>query len=329
MKKKGYSSEYYETALAEGNRVALARAITAVESNRADAPSVFRAINGKLSGAHVIGITGAPGAGKSTLVNSYVTELRKREHKVGVIAIDPSSPFSGGAILGDRIRMSEHGADDGVFVRSLAARGHLGGLSKATAHVVDIMDAAGMDVVIIETVGTGQSEVEIMEIADTVVVVSAPGLGDEIQAVKAGILEIADIMVVNKADMPHVDSTYRQLKDAISFGPVRAWKVPIVKTISTTGEGFAELADIAGTHFETLDEAERKNAAINRMRKVITTTATHFLKVWLKSVNEQQINQLSEQVLRGDLGLEQASRLAANLAVDAGEIDTKTQGIKS
>ncbi|WP_456388719.1 methylmalonyl Co-A mutase-associated GTPase MeaB [Profundibacter sp.] len=325
MRKKGYSSEYYENALAEGNRVALARAITAVESNRADATSVFRAINGKLSGAHVIGITGAPGAGKSTLVNSYVTELRKRGHKVGVIAIDPSSPFSGGAILGDRIRMSEHGADDGVFVRSLAARGHLGGLSKATAHVVDIMDAAGMDVVIIETVGTGQSEVEIMEIADTVIVVSAPGLGDEIQAVKAGILEIADIMVVNKADMPHVDSTYRQLKDAISFGPVRAWKVPIVKTISTTGDGFEELADISDAHFETLDEAERENAAINRMRKVITTTATNFLKVWLKSVSEQKINQLSEQVLRGDLGLEQASRMAANLAVDAGEINTKNQ----
>lgn len=319
MRKKGYSSEYYENALAEGNRVALARAITAVESNRADATSVFRAINGKLSGAHVIGITGAPGAGKSTLVNSHVTELRKRGNKVGVIAIDPSSPFSGGAILGDRIRMSEHGADDGVFVRSLAARGHLGGLSKATAHVVDIMDAAGMDVVIIETVGTGQSEVEIMEIADTVIVVSAPGLGDEIQAVKAGILEIADIMVVNKADMPHVDSTYRQLKDAISFGPVRAWKVPIVKTISTTGEGFEELADLADAHFLTLDEAERKNAAINRMRKVITATATHFLKVWLKSVSEQQINQLSKQVLRGDLGLEQASRMAANLAVDAGK----------
>ncbi|MBV1863229.1 MAG: methylmalonyl Co-A mutase-associated GTPase MeaB [Rhodobacteraceae bacterium] len=329
MRKKGYSSEYYEKELAEGNRVALARAITAIESNRADASSVFRAINGKLTGSHVVGITGAPGAGKSTLVNAYVAELRKRGRTVGVIAIDPSSPFSGGAILGDRIRMSEHGADDGVFVRSLAARGHLGGLSKATAHVVDIMDAAGMDVVIIETVGTGQSEVEIMEIADTVVVVSAPGLGDEIQAVKAGILEIADIMVVNKADMPHVDSTYRQLKDAISFGPARAWKVPIVKTISTNGEGFKELADIADAHFQTLDAAERKNAAINRMRKVITTTATHFLKVWLKTVSEQEINQLSAQVLRGEIGLEQASRMAANLAVDTGKLDTENQRVKS
>ncbi|MBV1896654.1 MAG: methylmalonyl Co-A mutase-associated GTPase MeaB [Rhodobacteraceae bacterium] len=329
MRKKGYSSAYYEKALAEGDRVALARAITAIESNRGDATSVFRAINGKQTGAQVIGITGAPGAGKSTLVSSYVAELRKRGLKVGVIAIDPSSPFSGGAILGDRIRMSEHGADDGVFVRSLASRGHLGGLSKATAHVVDILDAAGMDIVIIETVGTGQSEVEIMEIADTVVVVSAPGLGDEIQAVKAGILEIADIMVVNKADMPHVDSTYRQLKDAISFGPARAWKVPIVKTISTTGTGFEELADLIDAHFQTIDEAVRENAAVTRMRKVITTTATHFLKLWLKSVSQEQVNELSAQVLRGDLGLEQASRIAANLAVETGELNTKKQKVES
>jgi len=322
MRIKGFSCEYYETALAKGDRVALARAITAIESNRSDATSVFRAINGKLTGSHVIGITGAPGAGKSTLVSSYVAELRKRDLTVGVIAIDPSSPFSGGAILGDRIRMSEHGADDGVFVRSLAARGHLGGLSKAATHVVDILDAAGMDVIIIETVGTGQSEVEIMEIADTVIVVSAPGLGDEIQAVKAGILEIADIMVVNKADMPHVDSTYRQLKDAISFAPVRAWKVPIVKTISTAAEGFEELADIVDKHFVTLDVEERKNAAVTRMRKVITTTATHFLKLWLKSVDEQRINQLSAEVLRGDLSMEQASRIAANLAANSGSMDT-------
>ncbi len=326
MRKKGYSCAYYETALAGGDRVALARAITAIESNRADASSVFRAINGKLTGAQVIGITGAPGAGKSTLVSSYVAELRKRGKQVGVIAIDPSSPFSGGAILGDRIRMSEHGADDGVFVRSLAARGHLGGLSKATAHVIDVLDAAGKEVIIIETVGTGQSEVEIMEIANTVVVVSAPGLGDEIQAVKAGILEIADIMVVNKADMPHVDSTYRQLKDAISFAPEREWKVPIVKTTSTTGEGIEELANQVDAHFKTLNEADRENAAINRMRKVITTTATHFLKLWLNSVSEQQINQLSAQVLRGDMGLEQASRIAANLAVETNDRDTRSQG---
>ena len=230
--RKALTSDEWAARLADGERVALARAITAVENDRSDAKAVLGAVYGRAGRAQVIGITGAPGVGKSTLLNALIASYRAAGLKVGVVAVDPSSPISGGAILGDRIRMSEHGGDVGVFVRSLAARGHLGGLSRAAARVVDVMDAAGFDIVIVETVGTGQSEVEIMDIAQTVLVVSAPGLGDDIQAVKAGILEIADILVVNKADMPLADRTEAQLRDALALGQRGDWEVPVMKTAS-------------------------------------------------------------------------------------------------
>jgi LAO/AO transport system kinase len=261
----------------------------------------------------VIGFTGAPGAGKSSLVNSFTAELRKRGKSVGVIAVDPSSPFTGGAILGDRIRMSEHGSDEGVFVRSLASRGHLGGLSRATARVVDVMDAAGKDVIIVETVGTGQSEVEIMEIAQTVMVVCAPGLGDEIQAVKAGILEIADILVVNKFDMPHAERTARQLKDAVSLGPVRDWSVPIMNTIAVDGDGIPELVDKIDVHYGTIDKQARENAAVRRMRKLVTTAAARQLRGWLDEADSPVLDALCEAVLQGDLEIEDAGAQALAL----------------
>ncbi len=234
--------------LLAGDRLALARAITAVESEGGAAAPVLRALYPHLGRARVVGVTGAPGAGKSTLVNAYIAELRRRGQTVGVVAVDPSSPLSGGAILGDRIRMTAHSGDPGVFVRSLAARGHLGGLSRAASRVIDVMDAAGRDVVVVETVGAGQSEVEVAEIAETKIVVAAPGLGDEVQALKAGILEIADILVVNKADMPSARSTAAQLEAALALMEARTWRRPVLLTMALRGEGIAALADAVERH---------------------------------------------------------------------------------
>jgi len=320
MAAQARNADDYRDNLLAGNRVALARAITAVENDRADAAAVLQAIYGRVGRAQLVGITGAPGAGKSTLVNAYVRELRAQDKKVGVVAVDPSSPFSGGAILGDRIRMSEHGNDDGVFVRSLASRGHLGGLSRAAARVVDVMDAAGMDAIIIETVGTGQSEVEIMEIAQTVIVVCAPGLGDEIQAVKAGILEIADILVVNKADMPLADRTERQLRDAMRSRQRDGWEVPVMRTIATTGDGCAELVGKAAEHFTRLSPDARENAARARMRKLLAATAAEQIRAGVQDLRGNGMDDLCEAVLRGEMDYGEAARRAARLTLtDSGE----------
>ncbi|MGH6612388.1 MAG: methylmalonyl Co-A mutase-associated GTPase MeaB [Burkholderiaceae bacterium] len=225
-----------------GDRRAIARAITAVENDPARADALHGALAAHTGRAHIVGITGPAGAGKSTLVASLTGELLKRGNKVAVVAIDPSSPFSGGAVLGDRIRMAEQQAHDRVFIRSLAARGHAGGVSRATAGVVDILDAAGFDIVLVETVGAGQSDVAIASLARTKVVVYPPGLGDEIQALKAGVLEIADILVVNKADLPGADRTARDLLSMPSRLREKN-KRPVLKTVATSGDGIARLAD--------------------------------------------------------------------------------------
>jgi LAO/AO transport system kinase len=193
--------------------------------------------------ARVVGITGNPGSGKSTLVSALVRHLRASGHRVGVVAIDPTSPFSGGAILGDRVRMQEHATDPGVFIRSLATRGHLGGLSRSTADVSAVLDAMGYDIVLIETVGVGQDEVDIVRAAHTVVVVMVPGLGDEVQAIKAGILEVADVFAVNKADRPGADRTERDLELMIHGMREGDWRPPIVRTVAISGGGVAALWD--------------------------------------------------------------------------------------
>jgi len=234
-----------------GERRAIARAITAVENDPARAQMLRDAVAPHLGRAHVVGITGPAGAGKSTLVNALVGELLKCGHTIAVVAIDPSSPFTGGAVLGDRIRMAEHQANERVFIRSLAARGHAGGLSRATAPVIDVLDAAGFDLILVETVGAGQSDVAIANLARTRIVVYPPGLGDEVQALKAGMLEIADILVVNKADLPGADRTARDLLAMPARHGTQS-KRPVMKTVSTTGDGVANLADAI---------AERKAAA--------------------------------------------------------------------
>jgi len=230
--------------LVASDRAALSKAITAVETGSATGRQLLSGICDRLGRALVIGITGAPGTGKSTLTSALIGELRRRGKSVGVLAVDPSSPISGGAILGDRLRMAEHAADPEVFIRSLSSRGRLGGLAPASAMIVDVMDAAGKDVVILETVGAGQSEVEIAEIADVRIVVSAPGLGDDIQAMKAGILEIADILVVNKGDLPRADAAAAQLRAMLGLRHKGSAEVPVIVTVATEAHGLLELADL-------------------------------------------------------------------------------------
>jgi len=207
--------------------------------------------------AHVIGITGSPGVGKSTSTNALVVGLRARGKRVGVLAIDPSSPFSGGALLGDRIRMSEHALDPEVYIRSMASRGHLGGVSWATPQAIRILDAAGCDIIIVETVGVGQSEVEVAGLADTSIVLLAPGMGDGIQAAKAGILEIGDIFVVNKADREGADATVRDLRHMISLGDRTEpglWRPPVLKTVAATGDGVEDVLEAIGKHYAWMAE---------------------------------------------------------------------------
>jgi LAO/AO transport system kinase len=234
--------------------------------------------------AHIVGVTGPPGAGKSTLVTHLVRELRRRDRKVGVVAVDPSSPFTGGAILGDRIRMMELAGDPNVFIRSMASRGSLGGLSASTRDVVRAMDAAGYDPIIIETVGTGQAEVEVMRAAQTVLVVSAPGMGDEVQAIKAGILEIADIFVVSKADKPGADQTVAELAMLLSLDPNRRlhdkskpyWRIPVLKTSAIKDQGITQLVDAIEQHRHYLVESSMlANRAQRQVRSEVESLVVH------------------------------------------------------
>ena len=230
-----------------GDRRAIARAITIVENDPQRGDTLRAALAADTGRAHIVGITGAAGAGKSTLISALIGELLARDQTVAVVAIDPSSPFTGGAVLGDRVRMAAHQADPRVFIRSLAARGHGGGLARATAHVVDLLDAAGFAIVLVETVGAGQSDHAIAALARTNVVVYPPGLGDEVQALKAGVLEIADIFVVNKADLPGADRTVRDLL-AMPKRANELQKRPVLKTVATTGDGVARLAEVIRSH---------------------------------------------------------------------------------
>lgn len=235
-------------AMLNRSRPALARAITLLENDRPGAADLMAELAPRCGRAHVVGVTGAPGAGKSTLINALIGEFTQRGRSVAVVAVDPSSPISGGSILGDRLRMDEHGNRDDVFIRSVSSRGHLGGLSKTAGRVIDVFDAVGYDVVIVETVGAGQSEVEIRHFADTNIVVCPPGLGDDVQAIKAGIIEIADLLVVNKADLPQAERTVLDLTTATQLRHRADWKVKVLKTVATSGEGVAALVDAIGEH---------------------------------------------------------------------------------
>ena len=240
--------------LRQGDRRALARAISVVERGGEPARSLLMAAYPHAGRAHVIGITGPPGAGKSTLVNALAQEYRKRQLTVGIVAVDPTSPFTGGAVLGDRIRMQPLGGDAGVFIRSMASRGRLGGLARATADAVALIDAAGFDVVLIETVGAGQGEVDIARTADTTIVVEVPGMGDDVQSIKAGMLEIADVFVVNKADREGAAQTARNLKQMLHLGAAdpHGWDVPVLMAVAMQASGCAEIVDALQTHAQHL-----------------------------------------------------------------------------
>jgi LAO/AO transport system kinase len=231
-----------------GDRRSIARAITLAENDSAEAQKLIAAIYPHTGRAHIIGLTGPGGAGKSTLADKVVREYRKKGKTVGVVAVDPSSPFTGGAFLGDRIRMQELSTDVGVFIRSMASRNYAGGIAKATKDAVKILDAAGKDIVLVETVGAGQSEVEIIKVAQTVVVIHAPGLGDEIQAIKAGIMEIADVFVVNKADRENANKTVMDIQSILQLSSGGSWKPPVLKTVALTGDGVSELVDKLEEH---------------------------------------------------------------------------------
>ena len=260
------AEELIDRAL-EGHIPSVARLISRLERQGEDGDAILNRLHAEGGKAHIIGITGAAGSGKSTLVTALARELRSRDRTVGIVAVDPSSSITGGSILGDRIRMTEHALDKGVFVRSMSTRGTLGGLSRATIDAVTVLDASGRDVVIIETVGVGQDEVDVVQAAHTVAVVSVPGMGDDIQAIKAGLLEIADLHVVNKADRPEADRTVSELRTMLSLQPTGIWAPPILETVARTGAGLSELADAFDHHRDwlrdsgELERRERRAAA--------------------------------------------------------------------
>ncbi len=282
----------------------MARLISLVEDASPLLREVMAALAPHAGQAHVVGITGSPGVGKSTSTSALVTELRRAGKRVGVLAVDPSSPFSGGALLGDRVRMQEHALDGEVYIRSMASRGHLGGLAWTTPQALRVLDAAGCDVILIETVGVGQSEVEIAGLADTTMVLLAPGMGDGIQAAKAGILEIGDLYVVNKADRDGADQVRRDLRGMLALAerPEGAWKPPIVKTVAQRGEGLDRVATEIDRHRAWLASADQlETRRTRRARDEIEAIAVTALRGrWGDVHGRSELDQLAAAVVAGE-----------------------------
>lgn len=293
------------SGIRKGHRRAIARLITKVENDKMAVEEIIQAIYADTGQAHIIGITGPPGSGKSTLVNELAKTLRRRELYVGIVAVDPSSPFTGGALLGDRVRMQDLSGDKGIFIRSMASRGSLGGLAQMTGNVAKVLDAAGFDVILIETVGAGQAEVDIASTAHTTIVIEAPGMGDEIQSIKAGILEIADILVVNKADRPGSSNTVKALKMMIHMGTRHQngrekpeWNIPVLETIAHEGGGIEKLADTVQAHLTYLKESGELGVRerIRSREEISQLLQARFMAQFQNAVSHQQREEIVEAV---------------------------------
>lgn len=293
-----------------GEHRAVARLISLVENGGSQLPAVAAALAPHTGRAHVVGLTGPPGVGKSTSTSVLVGALRAQGRRVGVLAVDPSSPFSGGALLGDRVRMGEHATDEGVFIRSMATRGHLGGLAWATPQALRVLDAAGCDLVLIETVGVGQSEVEVVALADTTVVLLAPGMGDGVQAAKAGILEVADVFVVNKADRDGAAQTVRDLRHMMSLGAAAdtgwtsgGWVRPVVSTVAVRGEGVEELVEALDAHRAHLDATgERERRRLARAESEIEAITVERVRARIGDLRGATgLAELARRVVAGEL----------------------------
>lgn len=295
----GRLAELEERMLA-GDRRALARVLSWVESGDARGREMLRALYPRSGRARTIGLTGSPGAGKSTVTNELAKAFRQRGQSVGIVAIDPSSPYTMGAILGDRVRMTELYSDPDVFIRSLASRGALGGLSAATQDIVHVLDAYGKDVILIETVGAGQDEVDIAGAAQTTILVNTPNMGDEVQTLKAGIMEIADVLAVNKSDLPGANRMVSALKALLSLNPDRGWDPPVVPIIATQGEGIDRLVEGCDAHYEELQSSGRlQSAELERARQQITSLARAQLLVQLHTdAGEERLAALAHDVAR-------------------------------
>ncbi len=292
-------------AARDGDARSLARLVSLVENGSAELRPVMRAVAPLAGHARVVGLTGSPGVGKSTVTSALVRACRRLGQRVGVLAVDPTSPFTGGALLGDRVRMQDHAVDSGVFIRSMASRGHLGGLSVAAPQALRVLDAAGFELICVETVGVGQAEVEIAALADTTLVIAAPGMGDSIQAAKAGILEIADIFVVNKSDRPGAQEVIRDLRTMMAMVSYAdgAWKPPIVSLSATSGDGIDELMSRLDAHWTWLCETgERERRRLARAREEVTAIAVAEMRRQLGGLpGQSRLDELAAQVACGKL----------------------------